>query len=129
MITLPLIGDLRAVGLQPAALREAITKAAGRFLEDINVTVVVRKINSRKAFITGEVRAPGAYDLAGPRTVLQLIALAGGLTEYADGKNITVMRNEQGQMRTLKFNYKDVSRGKNLSQNVEVKPGDTVVVP
>ena len=97
MITLPLVGDLRAVGLRPDALREVITKAAGKFLEDINVTVVIRQINSRKAFITGEVRTPGSYPLAGPRTVLQLIAVAGGLTEYADGKNITIMRTEGGQ--------------------------------
>jgi general secretion pathway protein A len=129
MITLPLVGDLRAVGLRPDALRDVITKAAGKFLEDINVTVVIRKINSRKAFITGEVRTPGAYDLVGPRTVLQLIALAGGLTEYGDGKNITIMRTEGGQTRTFKFNYKDVSKGKNLAQNIAVNPGDTVVVP
>ena len=129
MITLPLVGDLRAVGLKPDALRDLITKAASKYLEDINVTVVVRKINSRKAFITGEVRTPGGYDLAGPRTVMQLIALAGGLTEFADGGKITIMRQENGQTKTLKFNYKDVSRGKNLEQNVEVKPGDTVVVP
>jgi type II secretory pathway predicted ATPase ExeA/protein involved in polysaccharide export with SLBB domain len=129
MITLPLVGDLRVVGLKPAALRDEITKAASKFLEDVNVTVVVRRINSRKAFITGEVRTPGAYDLVGPRTVMQVIALAGGLTEYADGKNVTIMRTEQGQNRTLKFNYRDVSRGKNLSQNVEVRPGDTIVVP
>ncbi len=129
MITLPLVGDLRAVGLKPDALRDVITTAAGKFLEDINVTVVIRKINSRKAFITGEVRTPGAYDLAGPRTVLQLIALAGGLTEYADGKNVTIMRTEGGQTRTFKFNYNDVSKGKNLAQNIAVNPGDTVVVP
>lgn len=129
MITLPLIGDLHAVGLKPDALRDVITKAASKYLEDINVTVVVRKINSRKAFITGEVRTPGGYDLAGPRTVMQLIAMAGGLTEYADGGKITIMRHENGQTRTLKFNYKDVSRGKSLEQNVEVRPGDTVVVP
>jgi general secretion pathway protein A len=129
MITLPLVGELRAVGLKPDALRDLITKASSKYLEDINVTVVVRRINSRKAFITGEVRTPGGYDLAGPRTVMQLIAMAGGLTEYADGGKITIMRQENGQTKTLKFNYKDVSRGKNLQQNVEVKPGDTVVVP
>ena len=129
MITLPLIGELRAAGLKPDALRDVITKAAGKFLEDINVTVVVRRINSRKAFITGEVRTPGGYDLAGPRTVLQLIALAGGLTEYADAKNITVMRTEGGRTQTFKFNYRDVSKGKNLQQNIVVNPGDTVVVP
>jgi general secretion pathway protein A len=129
MITLPLIGDLRAVGLKPESLRAAITDAAGKYLEDINVTVVIRQINSRKAFITGEVRNPNGYPLAGTRTVMQLIAIAGGLTEYADGKNITIMRTENGQTRTFKFNYKDVSKGKNIAQNIELAPGDTVVVP
>ena len=66
MITLPLLGDLNAVGLKPEALRAAITAAAGKYLEDINVTVVVRQINSRKAFITGEVKVPNAYSLVGP---------------------------------------------------------------
>jgi len=129
MITLPLIGDLRAVGLKTEALRDAITAAASKYLEDINVTVVVRQIHSRKVFITGEVRTPNAYPLAGPLTVMQLVALAGGLNEYADGGNITIMRTDGGQTRTFKFNYKDVSKGKNLAQNIELKPGDTVVVP
>jgi polysaccharide export outer membrane protein len=128
-ITLPLIGEIYAVGLTPETLREVINTAASKFLEDSNVTVVVRQINSRKAFITGEVRTPGAYPLTSPRTVMQLIALAGGLSEYADAKNITIMRNEKGQTRTLKFNYKDVSKGKNVAQNIELNPGDTVVVP
>jgi polysaccharide export outer membrane protein len=130
MITLPLIGDLLAAGLKPEALRDEIQKKASiKYLEDPNVTVVVRQINSRKVFITGLVATPGAYPLTSPRTVIQLIALAGGLTEYADGKSITLMRNEQGKTRSFKFNYNDVARGKNLAQNVELKPGDTVVVP
>ena len=97
--------------------------------KDPSVTVVVRQINSRKVFITGEVTTPGAYPLAGPRTVMQLIALAGGLTEYADKKNITINRVENGQARALKFNYSDVAKGKNLAQNIVLKPGDTVVIP
>jgi polysaccharide export outer membrane protein len=130
MITLPLAGDLRAIGLKPEGLREEIKKAASKYLEDLNVTVVVRQINSRKVFITGEVRTPGGYPLAGPRTVMQLIALAGGLTEYADSKGITVMRNEaNGATRSFKFNYKDVAKGKNVAQNILLQPGDTVVVP
>jgi polysaccharide export outer membrane protein len=129
VITLPLIGDVSAAGLTPAALKDRIQSAAGKFLNDANVTVVVRQINSRKVFITGEVATPGAYPLTGPRTVMQLIALAGGLNEYADAKNITVMRNEQGQMRSFKFNYRDVAKGKNLQQNIQLLPGDTVVVP
>jgi polysaccharide biosynthesis/export protein len=129
MISLPLLGDIRAVGLRPEALSAEVQKAAGRYLSDANATIVVRQINSRRVFITGEVRSPGAYPLIGPRTVLQLIALAGGLSEYADGDKITVMRAEESATRTLKFNYKEVSKGKRLDQNVLLQPGDTVVVP
>jgi len=128
-ITLPLIGEISAVGKKPEALRDDLQKAAGRYLADANVTVVVRQIHSRKVFITGQVTHPGEFALTAPRTVLQLIAQAGGLTEYADGGSITIMRTEQGKNRVFKFNYKDVSKGKNLEQNIQLMPGDTVVVP
>jgi polysaccharide export outer membrane protein len=128
-VTLPLLGDIQAAGTRPDALRDQITQAAGKYLTDVNVTVVVRQINSRKVFITGQVTTPGAYPLTGPRTVMQLIALAGGLTEYADGESISIMRQEQGKTRSMKFNYRDVSKGKKLEQNVMLLPGDTVVVP
>lgn len=129
MITLPLVGDIQAAGLRPEALRDTIQAAAGKYLTDPNVTVVVRQLNSRKVFITGQVATPGAHPLTGPRTVMQLIALAGGLTEYADGEHITIMREEGGKTRSFKFNYKDVAKGKKLEQNIQLKPGDTVVVP
>jgi len=128
-ITLPLIGEINAVGKRPEVLKDDVQKAAGRFLADANVSVIVKQINSRKVFITGQVTKPGEFSLVGPRTVLQLIAQAGGLTEYADGEKITVMRVEQGQTRVFKFNYKDVSKGKAIQQNIQLKPGDTVVVP
>ena len=128
-ITLPLIGDLQAAGLRPDALRDLVQKAAEKYLSDPSVTVVVRQINSRKVFITGQVATPGAYPLVGQRTVMQVIALAGGLNEYADAKAITVMRSENGKTTSFKFNYKDVSRGKGLEQNIQLRPGDTIVVP
>ena len=128
-ITLPLIGDLSAVGLTPEALRDQITKAAAKLIDDPAVTVVVRAINSRKVFITGQVTAPKDYPLTRELTVMQLISLAGGLTEYADKKNITVLRTESGQPKVFKVNYADLSKGKNLAQNIILKPGDTVVVP
>lgn len=128
-ITLPLVGDLTAAGLTPQALREEIQKAAAKYMTDVNVTVVVRQINSRKVFITGEVATPGAYQLTGPRTVMQVIALAGGLTEYADSKNITIMRIEGDHTRSYRFNYRDVAKGRELHQNILLKPGDTIVVP
>jgi polysaccharide export outer membrane protein len=128
-VTLPLLGDIEAAGLSPTQLADRILQAAKKLIADPTVTVVVRTINSRKVYITGQVANPGAYPLTGPRTVMQTIALAGGLTEYADKKNITINRTEQGKAVALKFNYNDVARGKNLSQNIVLKPGDTVVVP
>jgi polysaccharide export outer membrane protein len=128
-VTLPLIGEMRAEGMGPEALRDQIKQAAAKYMSDANVSVVVRQINSRKVFITGRVTTPGTYTLAGPRTVMQIIALAGGLNEYADAKNITVLRAANGQSRSFKFNYKDVARGKKLEQNILLQPGDTIVVP
>jgi polysaccharide export outer membrane protein len=129
MITLPLVGDVKAAGLKPDVLRDAIQTAAGKYLSEPNVSVVVRQLNSRKVFITGEVMMPGAFPLAGPRTVLQVIALAGGLTEYAKSSEISIMREENGRTRYFKFNYKDVSKGKRLEQNIQLRPNDTIVVP
>src|SRR5688572_16478781 len=128
-IALPLINEVQAAGLTPDQLREKITEESKKYMEDANITVVVRQINSRKAFITGEVNKPGPYPLTSPTTVLQLIATAGGLREYADSKKIVIMRTVNGTPVSLQFNYKDVIAGKNLKQNIELKPGDTVVVP
>ena len=128
-ITLPLINEVQAAGTTPDQLRAALMTAAAKYIEDPNVSVVVKAINSRKVFITGEVAKPGAYPLTAPTTVMQLIALAGGLHEFADAKNIIIMRTENGKPMAYPFNYKDVLKRKNLKQNIELKPGDTVVVP
>jgi polysaccharide export outer membrane protein len=128
-IALPLINEVHAAGLTPDQLRLKILEESKKYMEDANVTVVVRQINSRKVFITGEVNRPGPYPLTATTTVMQLISMAGGLREYADSKKIVIMRTENGKSVGLKFNYKDVTSGKNLQQNIELKPGDTVVVP
>ena len=128
-ITLPLLNEIQVSGKTPDQLRDALMTAAAKYVEDPNVSVVVKTINSRKVFITGQVGKPGAYSLSAPTTVMQLIALAGGLHEYADAKNIIVIRTENGKPTAYPFNYKDVLKRKNLKQNIELKPGDTVVVP
>jgi polysaccharide export outer membrane protein len=129
-ISLPLLNDVQASGLTPEQLRAKVMEGANKFVENANATVVVKQINSRKVFITGQVTRPGPYPLGGgPTTVLQLIAIAGGLLEFADSENIVVIRTESGHPVSLKFNYKDVAKRKGLEQNVELKPGDTVVVP
>ena len=128
-ISLPLLNDIPAAGLTPDELRRNITAAADKFVENPTVTVVVKAINSRKVFITGQVAKPGPYSIGAPTTVMQLLAMAGGVTEYADKENISIMRVENGRPVALRFNYKDVTKRKNLRQNIELKPGDTVVVP
>jgi polysaccharide biosynthesis/export protein len=129
MISLPLLNDVQASGLTPEALRLQLTEAAAKFVTDPTVTVVVKEINSRKVFITGMVAKPGPYPLTAPTTVMQLLAMAGGVHEFADAKNISILRVENGRQVALRFNYRDVLRRRNLQQNIELQPGDTVVVP
>jgi polysaccharide biosynthesis/export protein len=128
-ISLPLLNDVTAGGLTPEQLRDRILEGARQFVQDPNASVVVKQVNSRKVFITGEVAKPGTYPLTHSTTVLQLIATAGGLKEFVDGNGIVVMRTEAGKQVRYPFNYKNVVNGKTLAQNIELKPGDTVVVP
>lgn len=129
-ITLPLVNDIPAVGLTPDQLRQKITDAGSKFVEAPVVTVIVKDIKSRQVSITGEVGKSGWYPINGPMTVIQLIALAGGLQEYADGKHISILRTEKGQPVSYRFNYDEVvKKRRNLKQNIELKPGDQVVVP
>jgi polysaccharide export outer membrane protein len=123
------LNDIQAAGLTPAQLKDRISEEAKKYVEDPNVTVEVKAINSRKVFITGEVRKPGPYPLTGSATVLQLISIAGGLADYAKGDKITIVRAEAGKQTSFRFNYKEVLNQKKLAQNIELKPGDTIIVP
>jgi polysaccharide biosynthesis/export protein len=129
MITLPLVRDIKAAGLTPNELADVIQEVAREYVTDASVTVVVREMNSRKVFITGEVVRPGSYPLSSPMTVMQLIAVAGGLTEWADQKKISILRVEGVRNRRLPFHYRDVTTGVKAQQNILLQPGDTVVVP
>ena len=129
LITLPLLNDVQASGLTPEQLRERLTAAAAKFVTDPNVTVVVKSINSRKVFITGQVVKAGPYPLGGPTSVLQLIATAGGVQEFAKADKIVILRMEGGKQVAFRFNYQQVMQQKNLQQNIDLKPGDTVLVP
>jgi polysaccharide export outer membrane protein len=128
-ITLPLINDIQAADLTPDQLREQIQAAASKYVADPSVTVAVQTIRSRKVFITGQIAKPGQYPLTAPTTVMQLIAMAGGLHEFADSKKILIMRTEGGRQIARRFNYQDVLNRRNLNQNIELLPGDTIIVP
>ena len=128
MISLPLLNEIKAAGLTPEQLRGKLLEAAGKFIAEPDVAVVVREIRSRNVYITGSVAKPATYALNTDMTVLQLISVAGGLLEYADSKNINIVRIEDGHQQIFKFNYKEVTSGKRMTQNISLKPGDTVVV-
>lgn len=128
-ITIPLINDIQAAGLSVDQLQERITEKLKDFVASPSVTVVVLKVMSQKVSIVGEVGQPGVYPLGGPMTVLELLARAGGFREYAKKKDIAIVRQEGGRSVRYKFNYKDVSEGKNLQQNITLKNGDIIIVP
>lgn len=127
-ITLPLLGDVVAAGVTP---RELTTTLTDRFREYLNtpvVTVIVAEAVPPVVYVLGEVNNPGAQQLAGPTTVLQALSLAGGFKDFANQKNIRILRNKaDGTVQTIPFNYKDAikSSGKPLMVN----PGDTIIVP
>lgn len=128
-ISLPLLGDIVAADLTPEELRAEVVKAAEPLMDSPRVTVQVREINSRKVYITGMVAQPNFYPLTGPTRVIQLIATAGGLLEYAKTKDIRVVRTDGDAQVSFRFNYNDFREGKNLEQNILLQPGDTVIVP
>jgi polysaccharide export outer membrane protein len=128
-ISLPLLKDVQAAGYTPEQLTGALVKAATKFVARPNATVIVKQINSRKVFVVGQVAKPGAFPVMGDLTVLQVIALAGDVLEYAKSSNVVIVRKEDGREQRFKFNYKQVVKGKNMEQNILLKPGDTVIVP
>ncbi|MFA5911507.1 MAG: polysaccharide biosynthesis/export family protein [Vicinamibacterales bacterium] len=128
-VALPLLNELQAAGLTPDDFRDRVVAAARQFIEEPNPTVMVKTINSRRVFITGQVEKPGPYPLNNSATVLQLIAMAGGLKEFAKGKNISVLRFVDGAQVVHRFNYQDALNRRNLEQNIALQPGDTVLVP
>ena len=127
-ISLPLLKDVQAAGYTPEQLTGELVKAASKYISQPNATVIVKEINSRKVFVVGQVAKPGAFPLTRDMTVLEVIALAGDVLEYAKSKSIVVVRKD-GQGGRFKFNYKDVTKGKNVEQNILLKPGDTIIVP
>lgn len=127
-ISMPLLNDITAAGLTPLQLRDEITEKLKKYVSDPRVTVVVTGMNSRRVFVTGEVLHTGPMTLLPHMTVLQALAQA-GFTQFANPKAIYLLRNQNGKQVKLPFNYKEVVKGNRPEQNIELKPGDTIVVP
>jgi polysaccharide export outer membrane protein len=128
-ISLPLVGEVQAAGLTPLKLEKDIAGKLKNYISEPEVTVMVQQVNSQKFNILGQVARPGSYVIANSTTVLDAIALAGGFRDFAKQKSIYVLRQGGAGDSRIPFNYKDVSQGKNMSQNIKLQPGDTIIVP
>jgi polysaccharide export outer membrane protein len=127
-VSLPLLGDVRAAGMTANQLAQHLSSRLSSYVVSAQVTVSVVDIRSRQVYVMGQVGKPGGYPLIAPITVLQLIAQAGGLTTFANHKGIFILRGSKGDLQRLKFNYISAIRG-DVNQNINLQPGDTVIVP
>ena len=130
MISLPLVGEVKAAGYTPVQLQDVLADRMKKYVSDPQVTVVVEKIASLSFNIVGEVNHPGYFPLTRRMTVLDAIALAGGFKDFAKTTKVYVLRTAtDGSQERLPFNYKQVIKGQNPQQNIELQPRDTIVVP
>lgn len=130
-ISLPLIGDVSAVGRTAAQLTEEISARLKSYMENPTVSILVREVNSYQIYVLGEVNAPGKYPLKSKTTLLQAITIAHGFTQVAARNKIVVFRfGKDGEgLNKIKASYDDIVLRDGSDQNIELKPGDQIVVP
>jgi polysaccharide export outer membrane protein len=128
-ITFPLIGEVTAQGKTVEELKKEITKKLKRFVTAPEVTVIVTESRSRYIYTIGKLSTPGSFPLVPGMTVVQALSISGGFTEWADTKNILIIRKEGEKEVRLHYNHKEFVSGKNVKQNIALKPNDTIVVP
>ena len=129
-ITLPPIGEMQVSGLTAMNVQLLITQRLSEFISKPIVTVTVEDVKSRSYVVVGKIIHPGSYELGKPTTVLEAIAIAGGLQDFAKtGKIYILTHTEDGSQVRLPFNYKKVITQRAPEENVYLKSGDTIVVP
>lgn len=128
-ITVPLVKEVEVAGLTPTQAEQRIAEKLSVFITDPNVTVVVAAINSKKVYVVGAARKEGPLPYTYRMTVMQALSEAGGLSGYAKRKKIYILRTENGREYRMDFNYDDVVKGNSMEQNIQLLPGDTIVIP
>ena len=128
-VTFPLIGRVEVADLSAPEVEQSVTIKLKKYLPDPMVSVVIVGIDGNRAYVTGKVIHPGSLIINGPITVLQAISIVGGLDRFADESGIKVIRAKPEGQEILQVNYKDIISGKNISTNIQLKAGDTLVVP
>jgi polysaccharide export outer membrane protein len=128
-ISFPLLGDVQASGLSANELQTRITEGLDKFVHEPQVTVIVQEIHSYMVHVIGSVPRPGMYDIRGPTSIMQLLARAGGLADYAKPKAIVIVRTDAGKIRRFRFDYDRFVSGENFQQNISLHAGDVIIVP
>ncbi|MFZ0131524.1 MAG: polysaccharide biosynthesis/export family protein [Desulfobacterales bacterium] len=128
-ISFPLLNDVQAAGLTPMMLKDVLEKGLKNYVASPVITVAVVNAGSQRFYILGEVTRTGEYPIVKDLSVLQAFALAGGFTQWAAKDEILLIRQEGGQKKVYKINYKDMAKGRNLDQDLLIKADDTVIVP
>jgi polysaccharide export outer membrane protein len=128
-ISIPLIDEIQAAGLTPLQLKEVLIQGFKKFIDTPSVSVVVMEANSFKVYVSGQVRTPGVYRLRSETTLLQIIPMAGGFTDWANQKKILVIRKENAKEKRITVNYKKILEANDPGSNIILKPGDTIIVP
>jgi len=129
VISFPLAGDIASTGMTVTQLRNIVTDRLIEYVPDATVTVLIKSINSLKAYVIGNVNNPGEFDITMNTTVMQVLAMARGLNPFAATTKVHILRQRKMITVTIPFNYKQVEKGQNLKQNITLKRGDVLVVP
>jgi polysaccharide export outer membrane protein len=129
IISLPLVDEIKAEGLTPLQLKEILAQRFKEFIGDPNITVMVMEANSFKVYLSGQIRNPGVYRLRSETSLLQIISMAGGFTDWANQKKILIIRKEGGKEKRITVNYKKILKGEDPGSNIILKAGDTIIVP
>ena len=124
-----LVGNLAVDGMTVDALQSVLTEKLASFVPDPVVTVTVNITKSNKIYVIGKVKNSGEYMIDKNVDVLKALAMAGGLTKYADEDNIKIMRRRGGDMLEYDFDYKAVSKGRGMELNILLQSGDVIFVP
>ena len=128
-ISMPLVDDVLAAGRTPLELKEIVTGRLEEFVEAPEVTVIVHQQVSKSYYVLGEVRQQGEFPLEKDVNVLQAIAKTNGFTEWASKRNILLLRRSGGDQQSFNIDYRDIISGSNPELNMQLRAGDTIVVP
>lgn len=128
-ISFPLAGDMQVNHMSVEQLRAELATRLGKYIPDVQVSVALQELNGNQIYVMGKVNRPGVFPFVGAVDVVQALGMAGGMTTFADGDDIKILRRVENKVQAIPFRYSQVERGKKLEQNIVLQSGDTLIVP